>query len=432
MTEEQFKTVLPRIQEVIKFALDNKYSDFYREKYKNLDFDPLEISSYEEFKKLPLLHKDELLKIPMTKRCFIPEVNIASFNLTSGTTSNNKPLAVPITKDSNPLDRISSLKDVPIKNERVLVLFPPMSAAFAAYNKSVPRFGGIPIAGDVHGLKKTAVVAVEVGVSAIITTPTILDFFLRELKTIKFDLDKIKIISLGGENTSAAKHVFFQNNFKKAKIYFRYGAAETGGLRGFRCKYLFDRGPDVYHPAEVMLEVLDYHNAVLKENEAGELIYTDLRSPRGFPFIRYQTGDIGKVLSEKCKCGQAETLYLGGRTSFDILKFGGVTLYAKLVEDSLMELNGYLESFFQVHVSEVNKGGNLMPQLELWVIPKEKTKNEIMLEELINRHVSKTLYLSEDKNLEYFIQNNIFLPLKIKFVPKKYTQSKSKKIVSHL
>ena len=67
--------MLPQINAVLKFVLENPHSDFYRQKYAGLDLYP--IQSYADFQRIPPLTKDEFLVVPLKERTFVPEEEIA-------------------------------------------------------------------------------------------------------------------------------------------------------------------------------------------------------------------------------------------------------------------------------------------------------------------------------------------------------------------
>ena len=59
-----------------------------------------------------------------------------------------------------------------------------------------------------------------------------------------------------------------------------------------------------YHSLQLssILEVVDDHGQPLSAGQAGHILVTDL-TQQAFPFIRYDTGDIGSLSPEGCDCG---------------------------------------------------------------------------------------------------------------------------------
>lgn len=433
MTENEFKNnYLPQIKAVLKFAVNNNHSDFYKKKYQGLPFDVTKISTYKEFTQIPFLTKDEILETALDERIFTDPIDIYRYTLSAGTTNHNRPLAVPRTKLKKLSNKVKPISGVDIRSKKILILFPPMASAFTSFIKVTEKNGGIVVSGDVYNLKKTAAAAKEIGIEGIITTPTILTYFTEELKKVGFDFKKLEMISLGGEGTTTQRANFFKNTFPDTKIIFRYGASESGGLRGYRCEHLYDADPNIYHPASVFLEVLDENNQLVKDCVSGEIVHTDLHVPKAFPTIRYKTSDIGSIEKINCKCGDVSQIKLGGRANYDVLRFSGVVLHTAAIEDALDEVREHLKPGFQMHVFEEIKNGRLMPKLKLQLALNQKTKNKELTKDLIKKSVTQRLFLSADKTLDYFVTNNIFLPLEIDLGYSQKDETKTKSIISHL
>jgi phenylacetate-coenzyme A ligase PaaK-like adenylate-forming protein len=431
MNEKEFKeNYLGEIKKTLDFALKNPFSDFYKEKYKGLGISAGKINSYQDFCQIPFLEKDEIFNTHLSNRFFVKKDDIERYTFSSGTSNNNKVLIVPRIKvelTKNPQKAF----EVVIQSKKILILFPPMSSAFLAFVGVVKKRGGLPIAGDITNLKRTASLAREVGIDGIITTPTILSFFLEALTEVNFKKEDISFISLGGELTTEAKHQNFRKIFLNADITYRYGASESGGLRGYRCKQLGTRGPQFYHPANNFLEIVGNKGNVL-DGQMGEIVHTDLFMPKAFPMIRYKTADMGRIEKEACSCGNNAILTLGGRASYDILKFSGITLHTQAIHTATADIQDFIEPGFQMHVYEIESKGKVIPQLVFMASLKKDAKDSDFLKKLIQKSITKRLFLAPEKTLEYFVKNEIFLPLKVEFNQSLKQEAKTKNIVSHL
>jgi phenylacetate-CoA ligase len=82
-----------------------------------------------------------------------------------------------------------------------------------------------------------------------------------------------------------------------APCYDSYGLGEIG-LLAIQCK------EKTYHILELscILECVDDDGCVLPDGKVGRLIATDL-TQSAFPYIRYDTGDIGSLENTECSCG---------------------------------------------------------------------------------------------------------------------------------
>lgn len=101
--------------------------------------------------------------------------------------------------------------------------------------------------------------------------------------------------------TSSPISVTQRSNIEKAfgaPLYDQYGCSEVYWLAG-QCRekkglhFFFD----VRH-----IEFVDDKGSILPSGEPGNVVITDLEN-YGFPLIRYQNGDMGSFLPEKCACG---------------------------------------------------------------------------------------------------------------------------------
>lgn len=304
--------------------------------------------------------------------------------------------------------------------------------------RKTPKKYVADIFGDVSNLRKTAIISASVGIDSLVSIPTILYFFIQELKKTDFNFEDVKFIWLLGEHCGKEKYDLFKSTFPNAEFKFTFGGAEsTSGLtvRGYRCDYYAKKKIGLYHLMPVfMYETVDYEGQVTKAEEPGEFVQTDLDTEKMFPLIRYRTGDVGIIRSSKCKCGNHTELEMLGRDKHDALKFHGITLYAHLIEERLAKFSEFLNPFFEMHVSEERKDGKIMPLLSLELSLKDESYDTPKLKKAIKDELKENLFLAIGKNLKYFIDNKIYLPLEIKFVKDKKISptQKQKRIVSHL
>lgn len=426
--------MISRINVVLKFALENQCSNFYRKKYgENTEFYP--IKSYEDFQKIPFLTKDEILSVPLDERIFVPENEIKYFSTSSGT-SNSKKLTILPHSDFN-FD--SFLKYAYLEDKikalgvrRMMILRPPTGPSLFKFI-NLPKNGTTVIPGDMKNMELSSKLSKEIKIQGFITNPTILDFFIPHLENIAFDLKSIKYVILGSEHCSKQRLDYFKNVLPNAYFKLVYGSSETGGPRGYQCEKL-EGAPEKYHVVDSLLIETVNDGKILDFNESGKLIVTDLKS-KAFPLIRYATDDMGTITQENCPCGENIALSLGGRANFDMLKFSGITLHASAIEKSMEAVSDYVHpTRFQVNVWEKNINGKLKPHLQIDLQLKqnfEKNSADPALQELIIKRISEKLHLSGKSNLNSLVEQGVFLPLTINFVTA-WPDGKAKHIISHL
>jgi phenylacetate-CoA ligase len=124
-----------------------------------------------------------------------------------------------------------------------------------------------------------------------------------------------------------------------------YGLSEMNGPGvAFECSC--KNGLHLWEDSYI-LEVIDPQTGEpLNDGEEGEMVLTTLKR-EGMPVVRYRTGDIASVYTDKCPCGRTHRRIsrIKGRTD-DMLIIKGVNIYPMQIEKILMDIpevgNNYL------------------------------------------------------------------------------------------
>ncbi len=128
------------------------------------------------------------------------------------------------------------------------------------------------------------------------------------------------------------------------EIYDRYGLEEIGAV-GVECK--MHDGLHV-NTESVLIEVLHESDAVVALGGEGRIVATDLLN-LGMPFIRYDSGDRGKISYESCACGlHSPRLWIKGRYSA-YLSFSERRIH-HLEFDGAMD--GFMNYIFQYQIAK--------------------------------------------------------------------------------
>lgn len=414
-----------KVNEILKWVLQNPYSDFYKQKYSSL--------KSLDFTQLPFLTRDELTAHPAEKYLFVPLKQIGCWCVSSGTTASGSPLMIPKIFHPDPaLDiLVRLLEKHKVENYMVLVRITSFLAdKFKSCTTSADLKNKRPvILGDIYDLNLAAKMAQNLGVDGLETTPSILHFFIPFLKEINY-LDNIKFISLGGEYTSEHKLEFFKSYFKNAFFYFRFGGTENPIYKGFRCQYISSLPPRFFHPNTdfYLYEILDPEGVSVKVGERGELVLTTLKKS-AFPLIRYKTGDaIIWHTTKICQCGSRDLIEVFGRMGYDFVRISGLTIHIENFEKVLAQIDPKLLPHYQLHVYEVVERKQLLPKLTLHLSAKiSKTKQD-----KLKQKIESSFYLSPTMTLKELIDQGIILPLEIKSEQGKEVSYKTVKIVSHI
>lgn len=94
----------------------------------------------------------------------------------------------------------------------------------------------------------------------------------------------------------------------------------------------------------IMLEVIDADGAVLPPGETGELVVTHLDN-YALPFVRYRTGDAGRLVDGACRCGRKLPLMqvTAGRVTDQLRRADGAYVHALALIYTVRDLPGVRE-----------------------------------------------------------------------------------------
>ncbi|MFA5932448.1 MAG: hypothetical protein WCV81_05325 [Microgenomates group bacterium] len=421
-----------KIKRILDFVWDNPNSSFYRDKYSKLGINLIkDFNALEDFKKLPFLTKDEIVKSDPFERFFLPWKKFGTVSISSGTVSTPDSLSIIFRQIGIRKVNVNVNPDSSFKPTAIMRLMPQIQAAkdiiegYVTRQKTGKNF--IDVMGDINDLSLSAKIAAKLKVDVLFTSPTILYFFIPFLKK-EYDLKKIKRISLMGEYCSKQKASLFRKLFSRALIVRRYGLSEGQGESvGLYCKYLNTLMTGYFHPSpKYYLETIDFM-------EGSELVVTHLHK-NGFPLIRYKTGDAVEMEDFKCKCGQLKRFKVLGRINHDVIRIHGTSIYAHIIENALLSFYVHLdEPLWQLHVFEDMVQDKIMPRLKLQVVVKEKNKaKQRFIKATLEKGISEKLFLSAKKTLVDLVAEKVFLPLEIEFVDSFQSIGKHRYIVSHL
>lgn len=79
---------------------------------------------------------------------------------------------------------------------------------------------------------------------------------------------------------------------------------------------------------DIVVEIVDAEGRVLPAGEEGEIVVTHMAT-RDFPFIRYRTGDVGILDEEECECGRRLPMLkdIRGRTTDFVVAADGTVMH---------------------------------------------------------------------------------------------------------
>jgi phenylacetate-CoA ligase len=133
----------------------------------------------------------------------------------------------------------------------------------------------------------------------------------------------------------------------KCEVYDRYGLEEMGVL-AVECKQ--HHGLHTYNDFFIF-EIVDEKGEPVPPGVSGRIIVTDLYN-YNMPFIRYDTGDKGKMLPGPCPCGVSlPRLLIDGRESV-FLSFGSRNVHQFELDEAIIHISGDIFQFQFVKKSD--------------------------------------------------------------------------------
>lgn len=204
------------------------------------------------------------------------------------------------------------------------------------------QLGTLMIPGGGRNSQQRLALMKELGVTAVICTPTYALRLAEVARETGFDLGELpvrKIIVAGepGANIPATK-LRIEDTWD-ARCFDHGGASEVGA-HSFEC----EPQPGGTHviESEFIVEVLDPETGEpLPAGETGELVITNL-GRLGFPVIRYRTRDLVRLNPEPCECGRTFARFEGGLIgrADDMVVVRGVNVFPSAIENLVRRVDG--------------------------------------------------------------------------------------------
>lgn len=357
--QERDRNILMRLNAFLSYV--RQHSSYYKNTLPNKD-----LESLSELSTLPVLSPMELkTNLPPKGQGILTESLGNSISFGSGGTTGD-PKFIHRTnkenhKNANLIGKGYALS-IFNKNDTVanLLFAGNMWASFLSHNQALEATGAhiLPIAGNIAMADMISVIRAFKPNGAISIPSVILSIAEYVDKNNISDI-KIEKIVTGGE------HLFLDAKAYIAKVLGTKKFASTGylsndtGCIGFQCEEC--SGPIHHiHQDYCIMEVVDPQtNIPVADGQEGKILVTNF-SRTLMPLIRYDIGDMGRILTKKCSCGrQVKLMELLGRSD-DTLIIGGGNIQL----DSIAQIiSNFKELSYHFVISAENK--NLKDQFIL-------------------------------------------------------------------
>ncbi len=317
-----------------------EYSPFYRRKFKEIGFNPWDFNGLRDLEKLPFTTKQDLRDNYPFGMFSTPLSQIVRFHASSGTTG--KPTVVGYTK--NDVDvwvecLCRGLVSCGVNNQDIVQISYGygLFTGGLGFHYAVERIGASVIPTSVGNTRRQIELMRDLHTTVICCTPSYMLYMSEVARDMGVDIreTKLRMGIFGAEPWSEETRKRIEDK-TGIKAYDVYGTSELGGPLFTECveRYGIHIWSDHY-----LIEVVDPETGErLSEGERGELVVTTL-SKEAFPLIRYKTGDVTFMETDKCACGRTHPriMRILGRTD-DMIIVRGVNVFPSQIEHVIMQV----------------------------------------------------------------------------------------------
>lgn len=330
------------LAETVRRAYDR--SNYYKGLFESAGLQSFDIKRPEDLTKLPLTGREDIQK---SNEDFLAVDRKDLAEIVSTTGSTGEPVYVGLTV--NDLQRLayneekSFIRTGATREDLFLidVTCDNLFIAGIAYYSGLVRLGAAVVRAGPRNIPRQFNLIRKLRPQGIVAVPSFMAQMARRarehgVRTNEMGLEKIALIGDSVRNEDFSLNPLgklMESSFGNI-FYSTYGITE--GQISF-CECSQKKGLHS-HPDLVIAEVVDDNGRPLPDGRVGELVLTTLQI-EGMPLIRYRTGDITFKLSDPCECG-CNSIRIGpvlGRRHHR-LKFRGVTLYPRTIENAILEM----------------------------------------------------------------------------------------------
>jgi phenylacetate-coenzyme A ligase PaaK-like adenylate-forming protein len=373
--EQRDRSTLYRMNRIVNYAREK--SPFYREWLPDIRLERLE-----DIASLPILSQQEFRDhLPPYGTGLLTGPLVHSFAFGSGGTT-GKPKFVYRTVEETEHNARALGKNLylagfgPGDIVANLLFAGNMWASFVSYTQALEHTGAhiLPIAGNID-MEQIVTYLRAFKANCAISIPSVIISLAQYVEQKGIGDVRIEKILTGGEHL-----------FKEAKEYIAgvlgterfasvgYTSNDTGAI-AFQCH---ECQGAVHHILEDMhyLEIIDPETGMpVPQGEPGKVVVTNLHRTL-MPMIRYDIGDMGRIMVERCVCGRRVRLMeLLGRSD-DVLIIGGANIALEAVAKCVGQVDG-LSFHFRMMAQIADMRDQLIVEVETSGVETEARMNEM-------------------------------------------------------
>ncbi len=339
MPEKELKEYQERKLKALIFRVYN-HSPFYRKKFKEAGINPWDFSGIRDLSKLPFTKKQDLRDNYPTGMFSVPISQVVRFHASSGTTG--KPTVVGYT--TNDIDvwvecLCRGLVSCGVTREDVVQISYGygLFTGGLGFHYAAERVGATVLPTSAGNTARQIELMKDLKTTVIACTPSYMLYLAEYALKMGTDLreTELRMGIFGAEPWSEETRKRIEEKVG-IDAYDVYGTSELSGPLFTECEEKC--GIHVWAD-HFLIEVIDPESGEqLNEGEKGELVVTTL-SKEALPLIRWRTGDITVIESEKCACGRTHPriMRILGRAD-DMIIVRGVNVFPSQIEHVLMQI----------------------------------------------------------------------------------------------
>jgi phenylacetate-CoA ligase len=323
---------------------------FYRKKFDAIGFNPDDLASLDDLRKLPFTAKSDLRENYPYGLFAVPLREVVRVHASSGTTGMST--VVGYTRNdiktwSNLVGRVLTAGGVTADDViQISFNYGLFTGAFGLHY-GAERVGASVIPMSSGNTKRQIKIMQDFKTTALVSTPSYAMLIADTIREMNIDPNSLSLKwgLFGAEPWSDAMRKELERKLL-IKATDNYGLSEVMGP-GVAGECLQQNGLHVSED-HFLVEVIDPETLQpVKLGEVGELVITTL-TKEAFPMIRYRTRDLTRLMPEPCPCGRTlrRMSRVMGRTD-DMIIIRGVNVFPSQIETVLFAIEG-TEPHYQI------------------------------------------------------------------------------------
>jgi phenylacetate-coenzyme A ligase PaaK-like adenylate-forming protein len=290
---------LDRLRATLAWAIDR--SPFYRRQLAGVD--PHAINDLASLATLPFTCADDLRRNQPSLLCVSQsDINRVVTLETSATSGSPKRLYFTAEEQQETIDFFRcGMSQMVSAHERVLILFPCTRPGGVGQllAEALSRLGAVPIAAGPISDMDAALQCLAAERPQVVAGLPMQVRALARCSRLRGIESAVHAVLLSADQVSPRLRQDIGDDWQ-CEVFEHYGMTETGLGGAVECTA--HAGCHI-RENDLLVEIIDPHSGrVLCDGERGEVVVTTL-TRRGMPLIRYRSGDLGRLIPGRCRCG---------------------------------------------------------------------------------------------------------------------------------